>query len=135
MIVTHTVNADGQRRLYLGGKGSLECWLEPTDNGGWTFHLEAAVTGLALAPADRRLWAVHTLASLAHELDVAPGNLAGVPFEAIAALHASDPFAGRRLPTGRRKAPEKAFLASAPGITRPRADFVRDGTWDRHRQR
>ncbi len=125
MIVTHTVNATGQRRLYLGGKRSLECWLEPTDDGGWAFHLDEAVTGLTLSPADKRSWAVHTLMMLAGELDVAPEDLAAVPFEAIAALHATDPYAGRRLPTGRRKAPDNAFLSAAPGITRPRADFSR----------
>ena len=131
MIVTHTVNAEGLCRIYLGGKGSLECWLEPTTDGGWTFHVEEAVAGLARSTDEKRSWAVRILMDLAYELDVAPDDLATVPFEAIAALHAPDPFAGRRLPTGRRKLPENAFLASPPGITRPRADFSR-GDFERH---
>ena len=136
MIVTHTQNADGQRRVYIGGKGSLECWIEPQpDGGGWTFHMDEAVTGQSLGPDDKHRWAVHTLLALADGLGVSPDDLAVVPFEAIAALHSSDPFAGRRLPTGKRKVPENAFLAMGPGVTRPRADFAYDAASERFRQR
>jgi hypothetical protein len=45
MIVTHTQNAQGQRRLYLGGKSPLECWIEPDVDGvRWTFNALDAVT-------------------------------------------------------------------------------------------
>ncbi|MEZ5776650.1 MAG: hypothetical protein R3D33_18640 [Hyphomicrobiaceae bacterium] len=124
MIITHTADAHGNRRLYIGGKGSLDCWLEPEADGRrWTFHLEEAFAGNRLTPADKHDWAVHRLLQLAEALAVAPEDLVSVPFEAIAALHAADPYAGRRVPVGRRKLPENAFLATAPGITRPRADF------------
>lgn len=124
MIVTHTQNAEGKRRVYLGGKGSLECWIDPkTDSNGWTFHVTEAVTGNQLTPDDQRLWARHTLLKLAEELDVSPPDLYAVPFEAIAALHTTDPFAGRRVATPRRKTMDQAFMATAPHVTRPRGDF------------
>lgn len=125
MIITHTQSATGERRLYLGGKGSLECYLAPTSDGdGWTFHLEGAVTGNAISESDRKAWAIHILARLADELAIAPADLATVPFEVIAALHTADPYAGRRIPTGRRQALENGFLATRPTITRPKADFT-----------
>jgi hypothetical protein len=79
VIVTHTQNANGQRRIYLGGKSSLECWIEPkADNVGWTFHLDQAVTGNQLSDADTKAWAIHTLLKLSDELSVAPEDLAAV---------------------------------------------------------
>jgi hypothetical protein len=132
MIVTHTQNANGQRRVYIGGKGSLECWIEPhADRQGWSFHLDEAVTGNHLSAADKRAWAVHTLLALAEELAVAPADLAGVPFDSICALHANDPYAGRRVASSKRKLPEHGFISTAPGITRPRADFSRSANHQR----
>lgn len=135
MIVTHTQNANGQRRIYLGGKSSLECWIEPKDRYGWTFHFEEAVAGNHLSAEDKRDWAIHTLLSLATELNVAPQDLSAVPFERIAALHSADPFSGRRIATGRRKAIENGYLATVPGITRPQADFTADNYPNHRRQR
>ncbi|MGE3916618.1 MAG: hypothetical protein AB7F78_13055 [Hyphomicrobiaceae bacterium] len=136
MIVTFTRNADGLERVYLGGKGSLECWIEPkTDKTGWTFHLDEAVTGNRLSDADRRDWAVHTLLALADVLGVAPDALAAVPFEAIAALHESDPYAGRRVASPRRRTLEQGFMATAPHIRRPTSDFVAPGASRSHRFR
>ncbi len=124
MIVTHTQNANGQRRIYLGGKGSLESWIDPHSEGqGWTFHLAEAVGGNHLTHDDQRRWATHTLLALAEALEVSPQDLATVPFEAIAALHGHDPFEGRRVATPRRKAIDQAFMSTAPLITRPRAEF------------
>lgn len=121
MIVTHTQNADGQRRVYLGGKGSLECWIDPKSGGQrWTFHLAEAVSGTPLSPNEQREWATHMLLSLARELNVSPLELHDVPFEAIAALNSHDPFEGRRVATPRRNALDKAFVSAAPHITRPR---------------
>ena len=134
MIITHTQNSTGQRRLYIGGKGSLECWLEPADDGSWTFKLDEAVTGNRIPDTDKHTWAIHTLARLADELDVSFDDLAAVPFETIAALHSSDPFAGRRVATGRRKAIDNGYLAKAPNIKRPQSDF-RSSDYAHQRQR
>lgn len=124
MIVTHTQNARGERRIYLGGKGSLECWIEPKADGtGWGFHMADAVTGNALNQDDKRTWATHMLLKLAEALDVAPDQLAATPFEAIAGLHMSDPFAGCRVPSSKRKAIVNGYLATAPDICRPQSDF------------
>jgi hypothetical protein len=125
VIVTHTQNADGQRRIYLGGKSSLEAYIEPkADNIGWTFHLDQAVTGNQLTDADTKAWAIHTLLKLSEELDVAPDDLAAVPFESIAALHTTSPFEGRRIAAGRRASINHGFLATPPNIRRPQADFT-----------
>lgn len=125
MIVTHTQNLNGQRRIYLGAKSSLECWIEPQQDGtAWTFHIDDAVTGNTLSAADRKATAIHTLMSLAEELGIAPDDLASVPFEMIAALHTADPYASRRMPAGRRRTIDNGYLASTPGITRPWAEFT-----------
>lgn len=136
MIVTHTMTATGQRRIYLGGKASLEAWIEPDPDGtGWKFHLDAAVTGQHLSEHDRRSWAIHMLADLADELAVAPNDLAAVPFEAIAALHVVDPYAGRRIAVPRRRSIDAGYMATPPNITRPKADFThRDQDHQRHRR-
>ncbi|HRD74672.1 MAG TPA: hypothetical protein PK264_01855 [Hyphomicrobiaceae bacterium] len=123
MIVTHTQNATGQRRVYLGAKASLECWIEPKADGTWSFHIADAVAGIELGDATRRTSAIHTLAALADELAVAPADLAAVPFEVIAALHTASPYANRRVPLPRRTPIENSFMATSPGITRPSADF------------
>ena len=124
MIVTHTENADARRRVYLGGKASLECWIEPKADGrAWTFHLEEAVTGNRLTEDDRRIWVIHTLLALAEALAVSPRDLRAIPFEAIAALHVADPFASRRVATPRRTPVENGFRATRPDVRRPREDF------------
>lgn len=124
MIVTHTQNIHGQSRIYLGGKGSLECWIEPADDRkSWSFHLEDAVIGNRLSDDDRRAWAIHTLMQLAEELNVLPADLRSVPFNMIAALHNSDPYLGRRVAMPRRQVLDQGFMATAPNISRPRADF------------
>ena len=135
MIVTHTKTADGQCRVYLGGKGSLEFWIEPdADSRGWTFHLDTAVTGNRLGLDDQRRCAIETLGKLAAELGVAPADLATVPFEAIAALHTADPYAARRMPSSRRRAPDHGFMSTQPHITRPASDFSA-ADWSQHRRR
>jgi hypothetical protein len=128
MIVTHTRSAQGQCRVYLGGKSSLECWIEPKADGrSWSFHMESAVAGNALAPEDERAWAVHTLFELARLLGTPPGELASVPFECIAALHSVDPFAGRRVAVPRRRVIENGYMATVPGIARPDGDYASRG--------
>lgn len=136
MIVTHTQNVAGSRRVYLNGKGSLEAWIEPRATGnGWTFHLADAVAGNPLSEADRHACAVHILLRLAKTLAIPPQELANVPFECIAALHGTDPFAGRRTASPKRRSIENAFLAAEPDIRRPTSDFAEAASSRRSRSR
>jgi hypothetical protein len=117
VIVTHARNAEGHRRVYLGGKSSLECWIEPNRDGhGWSFHVDRAVTGNAVTDADATTCVVYTLSRLCDELGVTPRDLANVPFATIAALHTVDPFCGRRIATGRRAAFKSGFMAAPPDM-------------------
>ena len=132
MIVTHAQNAEGHRRIYLGGKASIECWIEPKADGvTWSFHLDTAATGTQLDPDQQREWAVHTLLRLAQELNVSPHDLSVVPFEQIAALHHTDPFASRRVATPRRQSPENGFKATCPHVRSP---SVGTGSGQRYRR-
>jgi hypothetical protein len=134
MIVTHATNPEGKSRIYLGGKGSVEAYLEPAANGrAWSFHILPAVTGLGLPPEAMRQWAVYTLFELASALDVAPQHLKDVPFACIAALHTPDPFESRRIASPRRPA-EHSYMAAHPGTTRPATDF-RSGDFAKHHTR
>ncbi len=135
MIVTHTQNATGQQRVYLGGKGSIECWIEPkADKRTWTFHMDASVAGNRLTDAEHHQWAIYTLTQLANELNVAPDELAATPFENIAALHNGDPFSGRRIAVPRRKAIDAGFMSTQPNVRRPQADFTANDYQQTRRQ-
>ena len=123
MIVTCTQNATGHRRIYLGARMSLECWIEPKPDGTWSFHLDEAISGFPATDRIKRDWAIHMLLALADELAVAPDDLATVPFEAIAALHTASSHAGRRIPPPKRSPIENAYVATPPNITRPSSDF------------
>lgn len=49
MIVTHTTNASGNRRVY--------CWIEPDTAGiTWTFHIDVSPTGFPLPNEQLRDW-------------------------------------------------------------------------------
>lgn len=136
MIITHAVSAHGQRRLYLGGKSSLECWIEPAADGtSWSFHLTPAPTSGIVSPEQQRQAAIQYLLALADELHVPPENLKAVAFEAIAALHTGNAFDNRRTPVPRRMSNDHAFMATPPNITRPKADFdAHSRTHQRNRQ-
>lgn len=124
MIITHTTNKQGARRIYLGGKSSLECWVQPAVDGiAWSFHLDAAVTGNAVSQEDQRASAIAILISLANELAVLPQDLKAVPFERIAALHSSNPFENHRMPTPKQQLFDQCFMSTRPNVTRPKADF------------
>lgn len=135
MIITHTQNQAGQRRVYIGGKASLECWIEPTTNGAWSFHLDESIAGVGTDDATKRAWAKHMLLALADALAVAPADLAAVPFEAIAALHTASAYANRRVPLPRRAPIENSFMATPPHITRPSGDYRGDRAHDQRRTR
>lgn len=137
MIITHAQSQDGYRRIYLGAKFSLECWIEPKDDGrGWTFHYDASAGASHMAPGDMRAWAESLLLQLSEELNVPPQLLADVPFEAIAALHTVPPTHHKRIATPQRKVTEYGFMSTPPNTTRPSADYrARDFPDDRQRQR
>lgn len=125
MIVTHTENAEGHRRVYLGGKASLECWIEPLADGtAWNFHIETAPGRYPLPQYQQRDWATYVLLELARELAVPPAELAGVAFERIAALHTSSPLEYRRVAAPRRQRADNGYVATAPNILRPKAGFT-----------
>ncbi|MEQ1694363.1 MAG: hypothetical protein ABL901_00850 [Hyphomicrobiaceae bacterium] len=134
MIITYTTNAQGHARVYLGGKSSLECWIEPASDGiAWAFHLNDTPCGLPIADADKRTWATHTLMQLADALNVHPAELASVPFETITALHIGDPFLHTRMPVSRRPNKDFAFIATTPHMTRPAAHDTAT-SYARHRR-
>jgi hypothetical protein len=116
MIITHTTNAEGQRRIYLGGKSSMECWIAPAADGkGWTFHVAEAVGGFRLADEEKRETAVHVLRQLADALHVSPHELREVTFCTLASLHEDDPSLGRRVVSPRRRVIDNGFTAMPPG--------------------
>jgi hypothetical protein len=122
MIVTHAMNGQGMSRIYLGGRSSIECWIEPkADRIGWSFHLEDSFCGNRLDDTDKKQWAAYTLMELADALDVAPADLHTVPFESIAALHTADPFASRRIAASRRPNMDFAYVSTAPHMSKPAA--------------
>lgn len=113
------MNAKGERRVYLGGKSSLECWIAPSiDKKSWSLHLETAVTGNPVSSHERSAWAFHTLVTLAGELGVDPEDFQTVSFERIAALHMENPFNSRRCALPRNRAIENGFVSAAPRETR-----------------
>lgn len=134
MIVTHTTNPEGHRRVYLGGKSSLECWIEPLADGiSWSFHLETAPGRYPLRDDQRRAWAAHTLMALAEELAVSPEELTTIAFERIAALHTASPLEYRRIAVPRRQRMEHGFMAEPPRVTSPSPQFRRAGGARRQR--
>lgn len=137
MIVTHTSNAEGHRRVYLGGKASLECWIQPAVDGtAWTFYTEVAPGRYPLSNDDLRAWATHMLLALSEALHVAPDELLTVPFDRIAALHCANPLDHRRIAVPRRQTVEHGYMSTAPHITRPQADFrAEDFARAQHRRR
>lgn len=136
MIITHTVSEDGHRRIYLGVKLSIECWLEPhADGKGWGFHYDTCPGAIPMPPSDLRRWAAHVLMQLCHELNVAPDQLAAIPFDVIAALHAEPVTHHRRIPTPKRHINERGFMSTTPNVTRPSADYRARDFDDRQRQR
>lgn len=124
MIVTHTQNAQGHRRVYLGAKASVECWIEPAADGiAWTFHVDTAPTTYSLPADTLREWAMHVLLQLAAALESKPDDLKAVPFERIAALHTINPADYGRAPAPKRHANAHAFTTTPPDIAQPSTDY------------
>ena len=136
MVITHTQDLDGNVRLYLGGFASMECWLQPNDDGvTWTFHAEEGVSSFPISDDHKRACAEHALRKLCELLNVSPADLKSVPFETIAAQHSTNPFDSRRTPTPKRGARKHAYMSTEPDITRPRSDFTAEDYCSRQRQR
>ncbi|MBX9861149.1 MAG: hypothetical protein K2Y42_00225 [Hyphomicrobium sp.] len=120
MIITHTRNAQGHTRVYLGGKASVECWIEPAANGiAWSFHMDTAPTAYPLPVEEMRGWAKRVLFQLAAEVGTEPETLKAVPFERIAALHTTNPADYGRAPAPRRQAYAHAFFTMPPETKQP----------------
>lgn len=120
MIVTHTRNAQGHTRVYLGGKASVECWIEPAADGiAWSFHMDTAPTAYSLPDDAMRAWAKQVLLQLAAEIGTEPDTLRAVPFECIAALHTTNPADYGRAPAPRRQAYAHAFFTRPPETKQP----------------
>jgi hypothetical protein len=136
MIVTRTVDAEGRCRVYLGGKSSLEFWIEPTTTG-WKFDGEDAYGANPLGDPIKRQCAVHVLVALAEMLGIPPQQLKPelVPFEAIEALNMGSPLDYRRVATPRKRQVEHGFMAAEPAITRPHAQFKQGPEFDRKKSR
>ena len=123
VIITHATNRAGKARIFLGGRGSVDAYIDPDTNGRtWSFHIKPAPAACELPPDAMRAWAVHTLMELAKALDVAPEHLKDVPFECIAALHVPNPFENCRMRAPRRQ-PDNGYMAIEPGLSRPATDF------------
>lgn len=136
MIITHAVNVHGQSRVYLGGTGSLFAWIEPLpDSPRWVFRFKEGLCANPLLDQDMRSWATHLLLKLADLLNVAPADLANVPYEAIASLHNDSPLEHARMPTPRKRTLGTAYMATSPGITRPSGDFHPGDYSNRNRRR
>lgn len=136
MIVTHTRNAHGHRRVYLGGKASVECWIEPAADGvAWSFHIDTAQTAYPLPDNTLRAWAKYVLLELASAVGTSPQDLKAVPFERIAALHMANPADSGRAPAPRRQKYDHAFMTTPPNITRPQSNFASTARTERGHHR
>ncbi|WP_072387130.1 hypothetical protein [Hyphomicrobium sp. CS1BSMeth3] len=123
MIITHAVDPHGNSRIYLGGKASIECWIEPSqEDASWTFHMQEGLSGTHLDHHQKHQWAIHILKALADEIGVAPSDLKGVPYHAIMNHHTPDPFDGRRAPAPRKQSYDTAYVATPPHRPPPRKD-------------
>lgn len=135
MIVTHTRNPQGHRRVYLGSKASVACWIEPAADGiAWSFHIDTAATAYPLSDDALRQMATHVLLELAAAIGATPQELKGVPFEGIAALHTANPADSARAPAPRAQAYAHAFVTMPPNIAQPGAPFT-GGCDPRHHRR
>lgn len=118
MLITHTQNAAGDRRIYLGPKGSLEGWLEPTTAGGWVFCWQHDPTSWLRSVGDVQAWAADLLTGLAAEVGVPLAELPARSFDELALYHTPDPDEQRRQPRRRRRDQVIGFVPTPPDITR-----------------
>ena len=124
MIITHTVNCEGKRRIYLGGKFSLEGWIEEADaHTGWRFRCDIDDNSY-LSPDQVRAWATSLLTQLAAQLSVSLADLPSVPFDTIATLHTVSRMRERHIPAPQRDAFETGYMTTPPGVKRAKTDFT-----------
>lgn len=119
MIVTHTINSKGERRIYLGASSQLECYILPLADGtAWTLKYQASPMSRAI-PQDRlHAWVRERLMALCDMLGVSLESLSSVPYDDIAALHTPPPIHDRRV--GAIAHPlATTFVAHIPGTPPP----------------
>lgn len=123
MIISHTVNVDGKRRIYLGAQSSIETWLEPKADGkAWSVRY--ATNGCTYL--DTKAIATAVIAQmhqLADALRVTPHELDGVAFDTIADMHTTSTMRDRRIPSPQRDMIETGFMVTPPGVARTKNDF------------
>ncbi len=125
MLLTHTVNHEGTRRIYLGCTFSLQAWLEASDDStSWSFAYDVSQAPPHMDAYAMRQWAAGLLKTLADTLNVAPCELSQVPFDTIAKLHTVPDTHGRRIPSPQREVIETGYMPTPPGTARSKADFT-----------
>lgn len=123
MIISHTVNVDGKRRIYLGAQSSIDTWLEPKDDGRrWSVRFNSSDCGYH-SREDILQAIVGQMNRLARALAVEPERLDDVAFDAIAALHTASNTRERRIPSPQRDTIETGFMVTPPGVARSKNDF------------
>lgn len=123
MIISHTVNVNGQRRIYIGAQSSIEIWLEPKEDGKrWSVRHNAS--GLAhLEPRDLLHAVIAQMVALAQTMQVTPQQLDTMTFDAIAAFHSTSSTRERRIPSPQRDMVETGYMVTPPGVQRSKNDF------------
>lgn len=123
MIISHTVNVDGKRRIYLGAQSSIDTWLEPKEDGRhWSVRFNTSDCGYH--SGDDILKAiVGQMHQLAKALAVTPSQLDNISFDAIAALHTASTTRERRIPSPQRDTIETGYMVTPPGLSRSKNDF------------
>lgn len=123
MIISHAVNVDGKRRIYLGAQSSIDTWLEPKQDGK-TWSIRFTPTDCGYHSQQQILEAIvchmHRLAAV---LGVTPSGLDHVPFDDIAALHSTSTTRERRIPSPQRDTIETGYMVTPPGVQRSKNDF------------
>lgn len=123
MIISHTVNVNGKRRVYLGAKGSIDTWLEPKDDGkAWRVRCTPDDMHM-LTVDDVRQSVMALMEKLAAALGVTAHQLDAVPFDTIARMHSTSTTRDRRIPSPQRDVIETGYMVTPPGVARSKTDF------------
>lgn len=123
MIISHTVNVDGKRRIYLGAQSSIDTWLEPKEDGcGWSIRFNT--NGCTYLGREELVRAVIAqMHQLAETLNVTPHQLDDITFDRIAELHTVSTNRERRIPSPQRDIIETGYMVTPPGVMRSKNDF------------
>lgn len=136
MLVTRTTNIHQHERIYLGGTGSFEAYIEKAADGRhWHFRTNDGIGGCHLSEADKRACSIYWLANLCDLLGCGPDDLTHIPFQVIQSLHVGDERHNRRMASPRKTVAEHCYVSTAPKMHRPKADFTAEHFEQFRRQR